>query len=198
MRILSKLPVFKYGTIDYQVKFYIKKYASLLQQGLPKDAAVRWIMEFYLQGESYDRRDLMENNFNNYVNNIDFLICTIMIYYFHYDGPKHYPIQDIISDTAHYLDKYKAIYMGTLQMEGSYYIIGDVVTRIHFDKKGKYRLEISQGDINYCIDGEDPSQTGGEYKKAGSYIILEIDKKPIDFRAIKYGRENAILTITQF
>jgi hypothetical protein len=110
MGILNKLPFFKWGTIDYQVKFYIKKYVSLLQQGLHNNVAIQLLMEFYLQGESYDRRKYLEDNFDKYVNNIDLLICTIMIFYFHYDDPKHYPIEDIILDTQHYLLKYKTIY----------------------------------------------------------------------------------------
>jgi hypothetical protein len=110
MGILSKLPFFKYGTIDYQVKFYIKKYVSLLQQGLSKPDAIKFLMDFYLQGEPSDRRAFMQDNFDNYVNNIYLLICTIMIYYFHYDDKKHYKIQDVFSDTVYYLNKYKNIY----------------------------------------------------------------------------------------
>jgi hypothetical protein len=110
MGILSKLPFFKWGTIDYQVKFYIKKYVSLLQRGFSNNDAIKWLMEFYLQGESYDRREFMEINYIDFINNIDLLICTIMIYYFHYDDSRHYPIEDVLSDTRHFLLKYKTIY----------------------------------------------------------------------------------------
>jgi hypothetical protein len=111
MGILSKLPFFKYGTIDYQVNFYIKKYASLLQQGFSKNDALKWLMEFYLQGESGEKRFFMNDRFNNYYNQIDLLVYDIMIFYFYYDDKKRrYSIEDIRSDTQHYLIKYKSLY----------------------------------------------------------------------------------------
>jgi hypothetical protein len=110
MGFLSNFLFLRTGTIKYQVKFYISKYASLLQQGFSKEDAIKWLMEFYLQGESYDRKKFMESNFDTYVTNIDILISTITIYYFHYDDPKHYSIEDILSDTIHYLLKYKRRY----------------------------------------------------------------------------------------
>jgi hypothetical protein len=118
MGILSKLPFVKYGTIEYQVKFYIKKYVSLLQQGLSKPDAIKFLMEFYLQGEPYERRAVLESNYSDYIDNIDLLIVNIMTYYIHYDCKKHYPISDIASDTAYYLDKYKYNYRQIFENEG--------------------------------------------------------------------------------
>jgi hypothetical protein len=80
-------------------------------------------------------------------------------------------------------------------MKGKYYIISDHVERIPFEERGVYKLQISQGDIRYRIDGEDPTQETGEYLRVGSSIVLDVKGNPIIFRAIRSGNENGILTI---
>jgi len=107
MSLLSKLPFFKWGTIDYQVKYYVRKYYNCLKKGYSINDAINNIMDFYLRGESYDRKVYMEEKFNDYVNQFELLICDIMIFYFHFDDSKHYPVKDIVEDTQHYLEKYK-------------------------------------------------------------------------------------------
>jgi hypothetical protein len=80
-------------------------------------------------------------------------------------------------------------------MQGTYYIIGDKVEIISFDEKGAYKLQISQGDINYRTDGKDPTKNTGEYLQVGSSLVLNVKENPIDFRAIRTGNDNGILTI---
>lgn len=80
-------------------------------------------------------------------------------------------------------------------METTLYVIGDKVERIPFDKKGRYKLQVSGGDIRYTIDGQDPIREKGERLRVGSNLNLEVKNKPIDFRAIKSGEENGMLTI---
>jgi hypothetical protein len=81
------------------------------------------------------------------------------------------------------------------EMEGTYYIIGDRVEKITFNKKGVYKLQISQGDIRYRTDGEDPTQDIGEYLQTASILNIVVKDNPIVFRAIRSGNENGILTI---
>jgi hypothetical protein len=80
-------------------------------------------------------------------------------------------------------------------MNGTYYVIGDKVERIIFDQKGTYKLHISQGDIRYSTDEIDPTYDTGKYLQAGGNIILNVEGNPVDFRAIRSGKENGILTI---
>lgn len=60
---------------------------------------------------------------------------------------------------------------------------------------GRFKLHLSGSDIRYRTDGQDPTPDSGEYLQARGIFILNATEMPIDFRAIRRGKEDAILTI---
>ena len=77
----------------------------------------------------------------------------------------------------------------------THYGIGDNVIRIQFDKGRRFKLHLSGSDIRYRTDGQNPTPDAGEYLQAGSSFILNAIEITIDFRAIRVGKEDTILTI---